>query len=63
MVFVPKHTKQIPNSGEIQIRGQGFCHDGLKRPQVWFGGVEANLVVGSDSYVIHHRKVPGFTLV
>lgn len=42
--------------GEIQIRGQGFCCDGQRRPQVKFGGVEATLLVSSDQYLV--ARVP-----
>jgi hypothetical protein len=42
--------------GEIHIRGNGFCSDGTRRPQVKFGGVEASLVVSSDKYVV--ARVP-----
>lgn len=42
--------------GEIQIRGSGFCPDGPSRPQVKFGGLEANLLVSSDRYLV--ARVP-----
>ncbi len=42
--------------GEIQIRGNGFCFDGSLRPRVKFGGVDANLVVSSDRYLV--ARVP-----
>ena len=38
--------------GDIQIRGNGFCHDGQQRPQVRIGGLAGSLVVGSDRQVI-----------
>ena len=40
--------------GEIQIRGNGFCHDGNLRPHVKFGSIEASLVVSSDRYLVAH---------
>lgn len=40
--------------GEVAIRGSGFAH--APRPVVTFGGAEATLVVGSDSFVI--ARVP-----
>ena len=38
--------------GEMQIRGHGFCCDGQQRPEVTFAGVEANLLVSSDRYLV-----------
>ncbi len=38
--------------GEIQIRGRDFCSDGQQRPSVTFAGVEANLLVSSDRYLV-----------
>ena len=40
--------------GEMQIRGHGFCCDGQQRPEVTFSGVEANLLVSSDRYLVAH---------
>jgi sugar lactone lactonase YvrE len=42
--------------GEIQIRGQGFCLNGNRRPRVRFGGVEASLLVSSDRFLV--ARVP-----
>jgi len=42
--------------GEIHIRGAGFCYDGNGRPQVKFGGVDGNLIVSSDRYLV--ARVP-----
>ena len=55
------HIEQISPAaaiagGEIQIRGSGFCYDGNRRPQVKFGGLEGNLVVSSDRYLV--ARVP-----
>ncbi|MBI3933661.1 MAG: IPT/TIG domain-containing protein [Acidobacteria bacterium] len=38
--------------GDVQICGSGFCTDGLQRPQVKFGGIEANLLISSNQYLI-----------
>ena len=38
--------------GEMQIRGRDFCCDGQQRPKVTFAGVEANLLVSSDRYLV-----------
>ncbi|MBI4458878.1 MAG: IPT/TIG domain-containing protein [Acidobacteria bacterium] len=42
--------------GEILIRGKGFCSNGSQRPQVRFGGLEASLLISSDTYVV--ARVP-----
>jgi len=42
--------------GEVQIHGTGFCQNGQDRPQVRFGGIEANLVVSSDRHLV--ARVP-----
>ncbi|MBI3895227.1 MAG: gluconolaconase [Acidobacteria bacterium] len=42
--------------GEVQIRGKSFCSDGCQRPQVKFGGLEANLLVSSNHYLV--ARVP-----
>lgn len=42
--------------GELLIRGSGFCSDCQARPQVRFGGLEANLLVSSDRYLV--ARVP-----
>ena len=42
--------------GDVQISGSGFCSDGLQRPQVKFGGIEANLLISSNQYLI--ARVP-----
>ena len=42
--------------GEMQIRGRDFCCDGQQRPEVTFAGVEANLLVSSDRYLV--ARVP-----
>ena len=38
--------------GEMQIRGHDFCCDGQQRPEVTFAGVQANLLVSSDRYLV-----------
>jgi len=56
----PQIERVFPRSaiagGELQVRGSGFCDNGLLRPQVCFGGVEASLVISSDRYVV--ARVP-----
>ena len=42
--------------GELQIRGRGFCPNGHLRPQVKFGGLEGNLLVSSDQFLV--ARVP-----
>ena len=42
--------------GEIQIRGQGLCVNGHSCPQVKFGELDANLIVGSSRFVV--ARVP-----
>ncbi|MBI4464719.1 MAG: IPT/TIG domain-containing protein [Acidobacteria bacterium] len=42
--------------GEVQIQGSDFCSDGLERPRVKFGGVEASLLISSNQHLI--ARVP-----
>ena len=42
--------------GDVQICGSGFCSDGLQRPRVRFGGIEANLLISSSQHLI--ARVP-----
>ncbi|MBI4442888.1 MAG: SMP-30/gluconolactonase/LRE family protein [Acidobacteria bacterium] len=42
--------------GDVQISGSGFCTDGLQRPRVRFGGIEANLLISSNHHLI--ARVP-----
>lgn len=43
-------------SGELQIRGQGFCPNGHSRPRVKFGGLEGSLLISSDQFLV--ARVP-----
>ena len=42
--------------GEMQIRGEGFSPNGHNRPRVRFGGLDGNLLISSDRYLV--ARVP-----